>query len=222
MPVQHDLRIETRLNEYTSYLPHLNASLNGLATVLLLVGLWLIKAKLERAHKWVMIACFGVSTAFLASYLTYHFTVISQKFPHDQYPWAAVVYYVVLLTHILLAMAVPFLAIGSIWLGLKDRRKAHVRLSKWTFPIWLYVSVTGIVIYAMLYHLYLPKSPTTTMKVDTSGRVGSPPPPNDQRPMAEGWRSGLFDRCCSDIGALSGPAERLMYEDSERLPWLAC
>ena len=152
------------MNEVTSYLPHLNASLNGLATVLLVVGLWLIKARRETAHKWVMIACFGVSAAFLASYLTYHFTVeLTRPFPRADYPRIAIVYYVILLTHILLAMSVPFLAIASIWLGLKDRRPAHVRISKWTFPIWLYVSVTGIVVYAMLYHLYLPKTPSTTM-----------------------------------------------------------
>lgn len=152
------------MTELTSYLPHVNASLNALATVLLVVGLWLIKTRRERAHKWAMIACFGVSAAFLASYLTYHFTVeFSRPFPRADYPRVAIVYYVILLTHILLAMAVPFLAIASIWLGLKDRRRGHVRVSKWTFPIWLYVSVTGIVVYAMLYHLYLPKTPTTTM-----------------------------------------------------------
>jgi putative membrane protein len=152
------------VSELTSYLPHVNASLNGLATVLLLVGLWLIKTRRETAHKWVMIACFGVSCAFLTSYLTYHFTVeFSRPFPRADYPQVAIVYYLILLSHILLAVAVPVLAIASIWLGLKDRRQGHVRVSKWTFPIWLYVSVTGIVVYVMLYHLYLPKTPTTTM-----------------------------------------------------------
>jgi putative membrane protein len=158
------------LNEVTSYLPHVNATLNAMATVLLLAGLWLIKTRREQAHKWVMIACFGVSVAFLASYLTYHFTVeLTRPFPRSDYPQVAVVYYIILLSHILLAMTVPFLAIASIWLGLRDRRQGHVRVSKWTFPIWLYVSVTGIVVYAMLYHLYLPKTPTTTItEVETS------------------------------------------------------
>jgi putative membrane protein len=105
------------LNEVTSFLPHLNAALNGLATILLLVGLWLIKTRREKAHKWVMIACFGVSAAFLVSYLTYHFTVeLTRLFPRQDYPLAAVVYYVILLTHVLLAMTVPFLALASIWL----------------------------------------------------------------------------------------------------------
>jgi uncharacterized membrane protein YozB (DUF420 family) len=153
------------MHDLAGYLPHVNATLNGLATVLLLVGLWMIKSRRERLHKWVMLACFGVSTAFLASYLTYHFTVeFSRPFPRGDYPRVAVVYYLILLTHILLAATVPFLAIASIWLGLRDRRKQHRRLSQWTFPIWLYVSVTGIVVYAMLYHLYLPKSPNTTIQ----------------------------------------------------------
>jgi putative membrane protein len=167
------------LNEITGYLPHVNATLNGLATVLLVAGLWLIKARREKAHQWVMIACFGVSVLFLTSYLTYHFTVeFSRPFPRRDYPQVAILYYVILLSHILLAITVPFLAIASIWLGLKDRRRGHVRVSKWTFPIWLYVSVTGIVVYAMLYHLYLPKSP--------SDKIVGPTAPSAPVVIAEG------------------------------------
>jgi uncharacterized membrane protein YozB (DUF420 family) len=151
------------MDHLAQYLPHLNATLNGLATVLLVVGLWMIKTRRERLHKWVMLACFGVSVAFLASYLTYHAIEPSRPFPRAIYPKVAVVYYIILLSHILLAATVPFLAIGSIWLGLANRRVGHRRLSKWTFPIWLYVSVTGIVVYAMLYHLYLPKETKSTI-----------------------------------------------------------
>jgi uncharacterized membrane protein YozB (DUF420 family) len=139
-------------------LPHVNAALNALATTLLIAGFILIRRRREAAHKWTMLACFGVSVLFLACYLTYHFNIPggSKRFP--SYPPVAVryTYYAVLLTHVVLAAAVPFLAVATIWLGLADRRRSHVRLAWWTFPIWLYVSVTGVVVYLMLYQLYPP------------------------------------------------------------------
>jgi uncharacterized membrane protein YozB (DUF420 family) len=146
------------LSDIVPFLPHLNASLNALATVLLVAGLLLIKRRQEQAHKWVMLACFGISTVFLVSYLTYHFNIVggSKKFPSSEYPAAAYVYYPILISHILLAITVPFLAIGTIYLGLADKRKGHMRLAKWTFPIWLYVSVTGVVVYVMLYQIFQP------------------------------------------------------------------
>ncbi len=142
------------LSDIIPYLPHVNASLNALATVLLVIGFVLIKRRHEQAHKWVMLACFGVSAVFLASYLTYHFNIVSKKFPSSEYPAAAYVYYPILISHILLAITVPFLAIGTIYLGLSDKRKGHRRLAKWTFPIWLYVSVTGVIVYLMLYQIF--------------------------------------------------------------------
>lgn len=143
------------------WLPHVNVTLNSLATVLLIAGFVLIKRKQEKAHRAVMLAALGVSALFLASYLSYHFNIEggSKKFPTDTSiaPLAArYFYYGLLLTHVVLAMAVPFLALGSVYLGMTDRRAAHKRLSKWTWPIWLYVSVTGVLVYLMLYQLYLP------------------------------------------------------------------
>ena len=131
-----------------------NAALNGLATVLLLVGFALIKAGRERAHRNVMLAAFAVSCAFLACYLAYHYQVGAQGAKFSGTGGIRTAYFVILISHIILAAITPFLAIGVIWLGLKDRRAAHRRLARWTFPIWLYVSVTGVVIYALLYHLY--------------------------------------------------------------------
>jgi putative membrane protein len=149
------------LNDLVPFLPHVNASLNALATVLLVAGFVLIKQRRETAHKWTMLACFGVSVLFLASYLTYHYQLegVSKKFP--SYPPTAVryTYYGILLTHVILAAAVPVLAIATIYLGLSDKRRAHRRLAKWTFPIWLYVSVTGVIVYLMLYQLYPPQAP---------------------------------------------------------------
>lgn len=140
-------------------LPHWNASLNALATVLLVVAFMLIRARRERAHRNVMLAAFGVSAAFLASYLVYHLWAkagLSTPFP--TYPPTAVryAYYAVLLSHIVLAIFVPVLALLAIYWGYRDDRVRHRRVAKWAFPIWLYVSVTGVVVYLMLYQIYPP------------------------------------------------------------------
>jgi uncharacterized membrane protein YozB (DUF420 family) len=146
------------LSEIVPYLPHVNASLNGLATVLLVLGFVQIKQRREAAHKWTMLACFGASVLFLACYLTYHFNIPggSKRFP--SYPPLGVQYAYkgILATHIVLAALVPFLALATIVTGLRDARTWHRKLAKWTFPIWLYVSVTGVVVYLLLYQLYPP------------------------------------------------------------------
>jgi putative membrane protein len=156
------------------FLPHWNASLNALATVLLVAGLASIKSKREGLHKWTMVAAFATSILFLASYIYYHVVVkqgISTPFPSYPPDWVRYTYYVILLSHILLAMAVPVLAIWSIVLGLRDRRAAHRRLSWFTLPIWLYVSVTGVVVYAMLYHAFPPEevSPAAALMPASAG-----------------------------------------------------
>ncbi len=141
-------------------LPHVNASLNGLATLLLVIGYILIRRRREIAHRRVMLACFAVSVVFLASYLTYHAnTAAVNRFP--AYPPAPVrwTYYFILLTHVVLAAVVPVLAVATIALGLRDRRRAHVRVARWTLPIWLYVSITGVLVYLMLYHAFPPGGP---------------------------------------------------------------
>jgi putative membrane protein len=135
------------------YLPTVNASLNAVATVLLVAGYVLIKRRREVAHKRVMLTAFGVSMLFLVCYLTYH----SLKTWHTVFGGpepVRTIYFAILISHVLLAAAVPILAGRTIYLGLKDRRESHRRWAKWTFPIWLYVSVTGVVTYLMLYHLY--------------------------------------------------------------------
>jgi hypothetical protein len=102
-----------------------------------------------------MLACFAVSVVFLASYLTYHAnTAAVNRFP--AYPPAPIrwTYYLILLTHVVLAAAVPMLALATLTLGLRDRRRTHVRVARWTLPIWLYVSITGVLVYLMLYHWF--------------------------------------------------------------------
>ena len=129
-----------------------NAALNATATVLLIVGYRLIKARRETAHKWVMLSAFGVSVAFLACYLAYHFQVGSVPFRGSG--WIRPAYFAMLISHVLLAAAVPVLAGITIWRGLRNDRARHVRIARWTYPIWLYVSITGVLIYLLLYHVY--------------------------------------------------------------------
>ena len=103
-----------------------------------------------------MLACFVVSVFFLVSYLTYHAQVGSKHFPDSAPQWARYFYFTVLISHVILAGLVPFLAVATIYLGLRDRRASHRKLAKWTFPIWLYVSITGVIVYLMMYQLYAP------------------------------------------------------------------
>ncbi len=132
-------------------LPHLNASLNLVATILLLTGIVLIKRKKETAHKWTMISCFAVSCVFLVSYVTHKLNFANTPFPRETYPTAAIFYYIILITHVILAALVPFLAITTIVLGLRDKRTTHKKFAKITFPVWLYVSITGVLVYLMIY-----------------------------------------------------------------------
>ena len=139
-----------------SILPHVNASLNCLAAILLVIGFIFIKRRYETAHKITMISCFGVSVAFLICYLTYHSQYGDTKFPRERYPTVAYLYYGLLITHVILAAIVPVLAIVTIVLGLRDKRTAHRRWARITFPIWLYVSITGVLVYFSLYWWFLP------------------------------------------------------------------
>jgi uncharacterized membrane protein YozB (DUF420 family) len=128
-----------------------NAVLNGIATLLLMAGWVFIRRGDWRAHRAAMVAAFATSAVFLVSYLVYHYLEGSRKYagPDSLRP----VYYTILLTHVVLAAAVPFLALRMFFLAWRGRWEAHRRLGRVTMPIWLYVSVTGVVIYAMLYHL---------------------------------------------------------------------
>ena len=144
------------------WLPHINVSLNALACLLLVVGFVLIKQRKERAHRNVMLATFVVSGLFLVSYLTYHSLVLHKEFPKDPAvaPAAArYFYYGLLLTHVVLAMTVPYFAIVAIYHGLKNNREKHRRIVRYAWPIWLYVSITGVLVYLMLYQIYVPPAP---------------------------------------------------------------
>ena len=135
-----------------SSLPALNASLNALATVFLVAGYVLIRRGHRVLHQRCMIAALLTSTAFLASYLVYHYNVGSRPFPGQG--TIRVVYLMILFTHIPLAALIVPLALVTASRGLRSQFDKHVRIARWTLPLWLYVSVTGVVIYVMLYELY--------------------------------------------------------------------
>ena len=132
-------------------LPAVNASLNGTAGVLLVTARRLIGQKRVQAHKRVMITAFCVSVAFLICYLIYHAQVGSVAY-QKQGP-IRYLYFSILISHTILAATVPVLAIISLRRGLKGNFARHRAIARWTYPIWLYVSVTGVVVYLMLYQL---------------------------------------------------------------------
>ncbi len=132
-------------------LPIVNATLNATATVLLLIAYSFIRQRKIEAHKRTMLTAFAVSCVFLVCYLVYHYNVGSVKF--DKPGWVRTVYLVILFTHTVLAATVPFLAIITLRRGLKREDARHRKIARWTFPIWLYVSVTGVVVYVLLYQV---------------------------------------------------------------------
>jgi uncharacterized membrane protein YozB (DUF420 family) len=130
-------------------LPAVNASLNAISGVLLVIAFFLIKARRIEQHRKVMLAAFTTSSLFLICYLVYHAQVGSVPFP--RHGFVRSLYFTILITHVTLAFAVPPLAIVTLTRGLKARYPQHRRIARWTFPIWLYVSVTGVLVYVLLY-----------------------------------------------------------------------
>jgi len=136
-------------------LPLLNAILNGTAAMLLVTAFILIKQGNREAHKKVMLAAFTTSILFLICYLVYHYyRVYYLHIGVTRYSHTGPIrnfYYALLISHTVLAALVPFLAIAALRRGLKGQFERHKKIAKWTLPIWLYVSVTGVVVYLMLY-----------------------------------------------------------------------
>ena len=137
-----------------SALPALNASLNATSAVLLTAGYVAIRRRNVAVHRACMVASFVTSVIFLGSYVVYHLHAGTTRFPGTGL--ARTVYFAILGTHTPLAATVPFLAVATLSRALRGRFNAHRRLARWTWPIWMYVSVTGVVVYVMLYQLYPP------------------------------------------------------------------
>ena len=130
-------------------LPAINATLNALSGLLLLAGYVLIRARRIEQHRRCMIAAFTTSSLFLVCYIVYHAQVGSVRFTRQGF--VRPLYYTILVTHVTLAATVLPLAIVTLSRGLKARYPQHVRIARWTLPIWLYVSVTGVLVYVLLY-----------------------------------------------------------------------
>jgi uncharacterized membrane protein YozB (DUF420 family) len=134
-----------------SVLPTVNATLNAIAGAFLLTGYILIKQGRINAHRNAMLGAFGASTLFLISYLTYHANAGSRPFT-GQGPIRAI-YFAILISHVILAVVILPMAISTLSKGLRGRYAEHKRIAKWTFPTWMYVSVTGVIVYLMLYQM---------------------------------------------------------------------
>jgi putative membrane protein len=141
--------------------PALNAGLNSLSGLLIVLGYAAIRRKVVRAHMICMLTALVVSAAFLTSYLYFHLVVkagretrLSEIWPTEAPQWLRTLYYATLISHVFLAVVVTPMALYTAYLGLKGRLQRHVWLARWTLPIWLYVSVTGVIVYWMLYRLY--------------------------------------------------------------------
>ena len=132
-----------------SDLPAVNATLNFTAAVLIAIGFYFIRQKNIHAHKVCMISALVVSAVFLTSYLVYHYNVGSVRFTKQG--WIRNVYLPLLITHTVLAALVLPMVLRTAFLAFKGRWASHVRIARWTFPIWAYVSVTGVIVYLMLY-----------------------------------------------------------------------
>jgi uncharacterized membrane protein YozB (DUF420 family) len=132
-----------------SQLPSINAALNSLSAVFLLTGYLFIKKTNPRAHKACMLSAFVCSTLFLISYLVYHAQVGSVPFQGQGQ--IRTIYFTILITHTILAAAIVPLVLITLFRALRERFDSHRRIARWTFPIWLYVSTTGVIVYAMLY-----------------------------------------------------------------------
>lgn len=138
--------------DYISYLPHLNAFLNSTSALFLIAGYSFIRATHVRAHRNCQVAAVVTSVIFLASYLTYHYYHGDTPFPGQ----GAVrpFYFVILISHIILAIVIVPLVVITVYRAARGDFDKHRRIARWTLPLWLYVSVTGVIVYVMLYHLY--------------------------------------------------------------------
>jgi len=135
----------------------LNALLNTTATILLLAGFYFIKQRRIREHRICMISAIVVSAAFLISYLIFHYEVGDILFTGRG--WIRSVYFAILIPHVILAGVIVPLVLTTLYFALRSRFLSHRRIAKWTWPLWIYVSVTGVIVYLMLYQLYTPYLP---------------------------------------------------------------
>jgi len=145
------IRVKVNLGEWTKMLPHVNAVINSLTAILLIVGLIFIKQKNIKAHQNSMLAAFSLGSLFLVTYVLYHFSNESTKYPDNGY---RMVYLFILISHIILSMGVVRFVLLSLYYALNKDFVNHKRMTKIAFPIWLYVSITGVIVYFMISPYY--------------------------------------------------------------------
>jgi putative membrane protein len=136
------------------WLAPLNSILNSIAAILLLAGFYCIRRRWLRAHRAFMLSAFAVSTAFFTSYIIYHYHVGDVRF--QGHGWVRPLYFTILISHITLAAAIVPLVLITLWRALRGNFRDHRRIAVWAWPLWIYVSITGVVVYLMCYQLYSP------------------------------------------------------------------
>ncbi|GAB4052304.1 DUF420 domain-containing protein [Spirosoma foliorum] len=147
------IRQKVDLGDWTTYLPHINGIINSLTTVLLLMGFYFIKQKNIEAHKRTMLAAFTLGSLFLISYVLYHLT--NESTPFGGQGWIRPVYYFLLISHIVLSVVVVWFVLRAVYYALSGQIARHKQTVKYAFPIWLYVSITGVIVYLMIKPYYL-------------------------------------------------------------------
>jgi len=136
------------------HLPLINALLNSLSALFIIVGWIFIKKNYRRAHACCMMSAFTTSCVFLGCYLIYHFNIPGHHMPFTASGWPRIIYFFILFTHLPLALAVVPLVLMTFTPALQNKFDQHKKIARWTLPIWLYVSITGVCVYFMLYVLY--------------------------------------------------------------------
>lgn len=144
------------MNDFVNTLPAVNATLNGIATLLLTVGFILIKRGRKQGHGIAMFSAFCVSVIFLITYVVHKILVDWQHTPFGGEGFWRLFYFILLISHIILAMAIVPLVLRTLYLAARKRFEAHRRWARWTFPLWYYVSITGILVYFFLYQWFQP------------------------------------------------------------------
>lgn len=147
------IRTKVDLGSWTKLLPHLNAILNSATAVLLAVGFFFIKNKNIRMHRMTMLGAFGIGSLFLVSYVLYHLTNPSTIF--GGVGIIKLIYYVLLISHVLLAAVVVPFVLYAVYFAISGQIEKHKKVVKWTLPIWLYVSVSGVIVYFMISPYYV-------------------------------------------------------------------
>jgi len=147
------IRQKVDLGSWTTYLPHLNGIINSITSVLLLVGFYFIRQKNIVAHKRTMLAAFTFGSLFLVSYVLYHLT--NESTPFGGQGWIRPVYYFLLVSHIVLSVVVVWFVLRAVYFALSGQITRHKQTVKYAFPIWLYVSVTGVIVYLLIKPYYI-------------------------------------------------------------------